>query len=83
MADVAVPLVPGVRSVLLSSPAADTINIDVADAHDHDLEKAIVVYGDHHNGDDGGDHMVIMMIVMLMMMKALSDKSSDLFWRIF
>ena len=42
-----------------------------------------MVYGDHFNGDGGGDHMVIMMIVMLMMMKALSDKSSDLFWRIF
>ena len=38
LADVAVPLVPGVRSVLLSSPAADTINIDVADpGHDHDV----------------------------------------------
>ena len=45
--------------------------------------KSIMVYGDHYDGDDGGDHMVMMMIVMLMMMKALSDKSSDLFWRIF
>ena len=45
--------------------------------------KAIILYGDHYDGDDCGDHMVMMMIVMLMMMKALSDKSSDLFWRIF
>ena len=45
--------------------------------------KSIMVYGDHYDGDDGGYHMVMMMIVMLMMMKALSDKSSDLFWRIF
>ena len=45
--------------------------------------KAIILYGDHYDGDDCGDHMVMMMIVMLMMMKTLSDKSSDLFWRIF
>ena len=40
------------RSVLLSSPAADTINFDVADAgHDHD-------YDDHDVGVCKGDYGV-------------------------
>ena len=64
MADVAVPLVPGVRSVLLSSPAADTINIDVADpGHDHDdrddhddlgSDNDYSHVDDTGNNDDGG-----------------------------
>ena len=53
LADVAVPLVPGVRSVLLSSPAADTINIDVADpGHHHDDRD------DHDVGVCKGDYGV-------------------------